>query len=107
MIWYMIAGMCVVTFVPRVIPLLLGRELALPRWVRRWLSYFPYAALGSLIFPGILSVVEGKPWIGLVAGVCAALLALKAKNAIFPVLAAIAVAVALQLLTAAAFLGSP
>ena len=51
MIWYMIAGMCVVTFVPRVIPLLLGRELALPRWVRRWLSYFPYAALGSLISP--------------------------------------------------------
>ncbi|HEY9595523.1 MAG TPA: AzlD domain-containing protein [Spirochaetia bacterium] len=100
MIWAMIAGMCVVTFVPRVIPLLLGRDLALPRWVKRWLSFFPYAALGSLIFPGILSVVEGKPWIGLAAGGCAALLALKARNAIFPVLVAIAVAVALQLLTA-------
>ena len=100
MIWAMIAGMCVVTFVPRVLPLVLGRDLGLPRWVKRWLSFFPYAALGSLIFPGILTVVEGKPWIGLAAGVCAALLALKARNAIFPVLAAIAVAVALQLLTA-------
>jgi branched-subunit amino acid transport protein len=97
MIWLMIAGMALVTFVPRAIPMVLGRSLTLPRCVRRWLSYFPYAALGSLIFPGILSVVEGRPWIGLAAGGCAALLALKARNAIFPVLAAIAVAVGLQL----------
>ena len=97
MIWLMIAGMCVVTFVPRVIPLLLGRDLALPGWIRRWLSFFPYAALGALIFPGVLTVVESRPWIGLAAGACAALLALKARNAIFPVLAAIAITVILQL----------
>jgi len=101
MIWAMIAGMCLVTFLPRVIPLILGRDLVLPGWIRRWLSFFPYAALGSLIFPGILSIIDGKPWIGLAAGACAALLALKARNAIFPVLVAIAVAVALQLLTGA------
>jgi branched-subunit amino acid transport protein len=101
MIWVMIGGMCLVTFVPRVIPLILGRELVLPRWIKRWLSFFPYAALGSLIFPGILSVIPGKPWIGLAAGACAALIALKARNAIFPVLAAIALTVALQLLTGA------
>jgi len=97
MIWFMIAGMCAVTFVPRVIPLLLGRDLVLPGWIRRWLSFFPYAALGALIFPGILTVVEGRPWIGLSAGACAALLAVKARNAIFPVLAAIAVTVILEL----------
>ena len=96
MIWPMIAGMCLVTFAPRVIPLLLGRNLVLPAWIRRWLSFFPYAALGSLIFPGILTVVEGRPWIGLAAGGCAALLALVARNAVIPVLAAIAVTVALQ-----------
>jgi branched-subunit amino acid transport protein len=96
----MIGGMCLVTFLPRVIPLLLGRDLALPHWVKRWLSFFPYAALGALIFPGILTVIEGRPWIGLAAGTCAALLALKARNAIFPVLAAIAVTVALDLITA-------
>jgi branched-subunit amino acid transport protein len=97
MIWLMIAGMCAVTFVPRAIPMLLGRDLALPGWLRRWLSFFPYAALGALIFPGILTVVEGRPWIGLAAGACAALLALKARNAIFPVLAAIAITVILEL----------
>jgi branched-subunit amino acid transport protein len=96
----MIVGMCLVTFTPRVIPLLLGRDLALHGWIRRWLSYFPYAALGSLIFPGILGVVDGKAWIGLAAGVVAAGLALVARNAIIPVLASIALVVALQLLGA-------
>jgi branched-subunit amino acid transport protein len=99
MIWYAIAGMCLVTFVPRVTPLLLGRDLSLPRWVRRWLSFFPYAALGALILPGILGVVDGKPWIGVAAGAAAGLLALWSRTAIIPVLAAIAVAIGLQLLT--------
>jgi branched-subunit amino acid transport protein len=99
MIWLMIAGMCVVTFVPRVIPLLLGRDLVLPAWIRRWLSFFPYSALGALIFPGILTVIPGRQWIGVAAGAVAALLALKARNAIFPVLIAIAVTVAMDLLT--------
>ena len=99
MIWLMIAGMCLVTSVPRVIPLLLGRDLALPAWIRRWLSYFPYSALGALIFPGILTVIPGRPWIGIAAGAVAALLALKARNAIFPVLIGIAVTVAMDLLT--------
>jgi branched-subunit amino acid transport protein len=99
MIWLTIAGMCLVTFIPRMIPLLVGRDLRLPVWIRRWLSFFPYAALGALIFPGILSVIDGRSWIGLAAGGCAALLALKARNAIFPVLAAIAVTVVLDLIT--------
>ena len=99
MIWYAIAGMCAVTFLPRVIPLLLGRDLTLPGWVRRWLSFFPFAALGALIFPGILGVVDGRPWIGLAAGVAAGLIALWTRTAIIPVLAAIAVTIALQVLT--------
>ena len=101
MIWYAIAGMCAVTWLPRAIPLLLGRNLTLPRWVRRWLSFFPYAALGALIFPGILSVVDGRPWIGLAAGAAAGLLAMRMRTAIIPVLAAIAVAIILQVLSGA------
>ena len=98
MIWITLAAMSVVTFVPRLIPFLLGRNLALPSWVKRWLAFFPAAALGGLIFPGILSVVPDKPWLGPVAGVCAAAVAWKARNSIFPVLIGIAVAVALELL---------
>jgi branched-subunit amino acid transport protein len=99
MIWFAIGGMCLVTFLPRVIPLVLGRDLALPAWVRRWLSFFPFAALGALIFPGILGVVDGKPWIGLAAGACAGVIAVRARTAIIPVLAAIVVAIVLQIVT--------
>ncbi len=98
MIWATIAGMALVTFIPRLIPMALGKDIRLPTWIRRWLSYFPYAALGALIFPGILSAIEGKPWIGAAAGVVAGLVALKAKNAIIPVLAAVAVALVLDAL---------
>jgi branched-subunit amino acid transport protein len=96
-IWLTIAAMAVVTFVPRIIPFFLGRNLNLPPWVRRWLAFFPAAALGGLIFPGILSVVPDKPWLGPAACACAALVAWKARNSIFPVLVGIAVAVALEL----------
>ena len=95
MIWLTIAGMALVTYVPRLIPMALGRDVPLPAWIRRWLSFFPYAALGALIFPGILTAIEGRPWISLAAGATAALVALKARNAIIPVLAAVAVALAL------------
>ena len=54
MIWLTIAAMALVTFVPRIIPFFVGRNLNLPPWIRRWLSFFPAAALGGLIFPGIL-----------------------------------------------------
>ncbi len=98
MIWIIIAAMSVVTFVPRLIPFLIGRNLALPAWVKRWLAFFPAAALGGLIFPGILSVVPDKPWLGLAAGACAAAIAWFARNSIFPVLVGITVAVALELM---------
>ncbi len=101
MIWYAIAGMSLVTFLPRVIPLLLGRELRLPRWISRWLSFFPYAALGALILPGILGVVDGRPLIGLASGACAGVLALWTRTAIIPVLAAIALTVVLELASGA------
>ena len=101
MIWWAIAGMCVVTFVPRVVPLALGRDLRLPGWIRRWLSFFPFAALGALIFPGILGVVDGRPWIGLTAGACAGVIALWTRTAILPVLAAIALTIVLQVVTGA------
>ena len=97
MIWLIIAGMCAATYIPRILPLLLERGLALPRFIRRWLDFFPYAALGCLIFPGILSAFPQKPWVGIVAGACAAGVAWKAPNATLPVLAGIAVAIVLDL----------
>lgn len=95
-LWLLIGGMFVVTYVPRVVPFLLGRELELPRWIRRWLDFFPYAALGALIFPGILGAVPGRPWLSLGAGAVAAGTAILVRNPTFVVLAAIAFLLAVQ-----------
>jgi branched-subunit amino acid transport protein len=98
MIWIAIAGMCVATYVPRIIPLMLGGDLPLPALLRRWLSFFPYAAIGALIFPGILGAVPGRPWIGVAAGILAFGVSWKIKNPMAAVLSAIALAVGLSLI---------
>ncbi len=95
MIWLTIAGMCAVTYVPRILPLLLGDGLVLPAPIRRWLSYFPYAAIGALIFPGILTSVPGSPWIGPAAGILAFGISWKVKSPMVAVLSAMALAIGL------------
>ena len=95
--WITIAGMMLVTWVPRFVPLMLSRDVPLPRWIRRWLSGFPYADLGALIFPGIRGPTPDAPLVALGAGLVALVIALKAKSPVIPVLAAIAAAALLDL----------
>ena len=90
MIWLLFGGMFLATYLPRLLPLLMVRELPFPAWVRRWLRYFPYAALGALIFPGILSAVPGRPWLAVAAGSVAAACSLLVPNLSVAVVAAIA-----------------
>ncbi|MDX8360991.1 MULTISPECIES: AzlD domain-containing protein [Bacillaceae] len=71
-----IIGMAIVTFIPRVIPAFVINFVTFPNWVNRWLSYIPYAALGALIFPGILTIQEDNIFIGLTGGIVAVLLSL-------------------------------
>jgi branched-subunit amino acid transport protein len=98
MIWILFFGMFLATYLPRLVPLLIARELPFPPWVRRWLRYFPYAALGALIFPGILSAVPGRPWLAAIAGAAAAVCSLAVPNLSVAVVAAIACVLIGQLL---------
>jgi len=93
---WIILGMAVVTAVPRVLPAFLPSEMELPSWVRRWLAAVPYAALGALIFPGILSVDPSRPWVGLLGGLGALLPAWKGMPLGASLAAAVAVVYALQ-----------
>ncbi len=61
-----IVGMALVTYIPRVLPGLLFERYTLPTGVKRWLQNIPYAALGALIFPGIIRTEN--PWLGVVGG---------------------------------------
>jgi branched-subunit amino acid transport protein len=89
-IWLLFFGMFLATYLPRLAPLIMTRQLPLSPWVRRWLRYFPYAALGALIFPGILSAVPGRPWLAAAAGLVAAACSLVVPNISVAVVAAIA-----------------
>ena len=46
--------MTLVTYLPRLLPLAFGSAATLPSWVKRFLSFVPYATLSALIFPEIL-----------------------------------------------------
>ncbi|BCJ85091.1 AzlD domain-containing protein [Effusibacillus dendaii] len=72
---WIVVGMSVVTMLPRLLPALLMDRLHFPAWVNRWLQGTPYAALGALIFPGVLSVDPKHPLLGLAGGGIAAVLA--------------------------------
>lgn len=54
-----IIGMCLVTLIPRVIPvtLLAGREL--PPLLTRWLSFVPVSVLAALVAPELL-LADGR-----------------------------------------------
>ncbi len=89
MIWAIIIGMAIVTMVPRLIPVFIIDKVSFPNWVNKWLDAIPYAALGALIFPGIMSVIPDKPVIGLIGGIVAIIISFFEVNVILSVIGAI------------------
>lgn len=95
MMW-MIFGMFLVTYIPRMIPMLFTKDVRFPSVLERWLSFIPYATLGALIFPGVLTVDENHPWIGLIGAVIAFLIAWRWKSILLPIISAILTVFLLQ-----------
>ncbi|MEN1970455.1 AzlD domain-containing protein [Lentibacillus sp. N15] len=89
MIIAIIIGMSLATMIPRIIPAYIVDKIHFPNWANRWLNAIPFAALGALIFPGIMSVKAGEPHIGIIGGVVAIILAFIGLNVILVVLGAI------------------
>lgn len=89
MIILTIIGMSLATMIPRIIPGFLVDKLQFRTWVNRWLNAIPYAALGALIFPGILSVIPEQPYIGIIGGLVAIVLAYFGLNVVLVVLGSI------------------
>ncbi|OYD07244.1 AzlD domain-containing protein [Paludifilum halophilum] len=86
---WIILGMSLVTLVPRWLPVWIVDRFRPPEWVHDWLNNIPYAALGALIFPGILSVVKEEPSIGLIGGIAAAGMAFFRFHILFVIFGAI------------------
>lgn len=72
-IYMLILGMMIVTYLPRFIPFVLMNNKKIPPKVEEFLSYIPYAALGSLVIPGFITAIPGHI-LASVGGIVAALI---------------------------------
>ena len=75
----LILGMAAVTFLPRILPAFIVDKIRLNRYVERFLRLIPYTAMAALVFPGVLSVGEGRWYVGAVGATVAILLSLIPK----------------------------
>ncbi|WLV25494.1 AzlD domain-containing protein [Aciduricibacillus chroicocephali] len=89
MILLIVIGMSLATMIPRLVPVFIVDRLEFRPWLNRWLAAIPYAALGALIFPGILFVRESSPVAGILGGLFALLLSLFRLNIVLIVIGAI------------------
>lgn len=63
---YIILGMMLVTYIPRLVPFLFISKLKLPEKLRKFLLFIPYTALGALIIPGVFTATPEVPYAGLI-----------------------------------------
>ena len=55
---FLLAGMGIVTYLPRWLPLFLFSQRKLPQWFVEWLDLIPVAILSALIFPELFVTGE-------------------------------------------------
>lgn len=89
--WWMLLGMALATYIPRMIPLVFLEGKELPPIVSGILRNIPYAVLGALIFPAILFVQEGNLLFGIIGLVTSFLIAFLGGSVMTVVLGAIGV----------------
>ncbi len=88
MIVLMIVGMAVVTYIPRMLPLVFLNGIKLPPFLQGVLKNVPFATLGALIVPGIF-LINDDIWFGVIGAVTAFVVAYLGANVIMVVLSAI------------------
>ncbi len=54
-VFFVIMGMCLVTYIPRVAPMLVLASRSMPEPVVRWLSFVPTAVLSAMLLPSIVA----------------------------------------------------
>jgi len=84
-----VAGMALVTYIPRMLPMVLLQDIKLSPFLNRFLKFIPYAAIGALVFPGLL-YSTGSTASALAGGLVSAILAFFRLNLMLVVLGGIA-----------------
>lgn len=97
-IWLLILGMAIVTYIPRSIPAVLVNKMKFGAKTEKFLRLIPYTAMSALVFPGVFTVDNENPLIGIVGGAVAGILAWRKVPVMVCVLAAITADLLLYLL---------
>ncbi|MEW5934495.1 MAG: AzlD domain-containing protein [Bacillota bacterium] len=92
-------GMALVTYLPRMAPLVILSRLQLPSWFVRWLGCVPVAVMAALLAPALLLRPEGATsvlWLswdnhGLLAALPTFAVALRTRNIFATVVTGLAV----------------
>ena len=82
-IFFIILACAIVTFIPRVLPFMIVRNMTLPKLVNKWLSFIPVCLFTALIMDSVL--MEGEAfllidWPVLLALIPTLMIALWTKN---------------------------
>ena len=85
----LVIGMMLVTYIPRMLPLVLNDKFRFSGRVEKFLKLIPYTAMSALIFPGVFTV-DVNPLVGIVGAGVAGILAWLKCPVMVCVLAAIA-----------------
>lgn len=99
-----ILGTAIVTFLPRVIPLMVLSRFELPEWSIRWLNFVPISIMAALL--GQELFLEDGQWIpifhnlNLLAAIPVFIVAIHTKSLLMTVLAGVASLMILQCLFA-------
>lgn len=87
---FLILGMAVVTYIPRLLPLLYGAKSEMSPSLRRWIRYVPVAVFAALVFPDLFFVEEQLSLhplsnLKLLAAVLVFPVAIKSKSLLFTI----------------------
>ena len=85
-----ILGMGIVTYIPRMLPLVFINGKEIPTRHKSILQNVPYAALGALIFPGVLFIQEELSF-GIIGGITAFIVAYFTNHLLIVVISSISV----------------
>lgn len=88
-IMLLIIGMSLVTYLPRLIPFYLIKNENLNDNLELFCKSIPYATLGALIFPGVLSAIPNESTISIIALSVAGIISWKTNKLILSVFGSI------------------
>ena len=87
-----IIGGAVTNYLIRIMPVILSTGRKMPEFLKSFLNILPIAALGALIFPGVIESAGENPLAGIAGVTSAALVSYFAGGLILPVVSAIGTA---------------